>query len=64
MKEIHREVLIKLKANSEENKINRKKAIGILGLIHLPKKVRKNILKDMEEIGYIKKINKYSFEIK
>lgn len=62
---IHKCMYNKLKQESDrENKIEKKKVTIILGrFYHVPKEERNNIIKDLENKGIIKVINRFEIEI-
>ena len=64
MKELYKIVALKFEDNSNLGVIDKKKCIAILGyMLHVPKKVRKEFLKNMEKINIIKKIDNKKYKI-
>lgn len=58
-------IYAKLKTQSRDGLIKRKKVLYLLGSIyHIPKELRNLIIKELEEKGLIKVLNKKTIKIK
>jgi hypothetical protein len=63
MKSLNNYLHGKLKEYSNNNLIDRKKALFVLGILNVPKRIRKKTLKEMMDLNLIKRVNRDLLEV-